>query len=63
MAQHKFKVGDIVVFVGHSVKRPSGPYEVVRLMPADSPDNTYRIKSRTEHHERVVREHEIAAEE
>jgi hypothetical protein len=58
---HKFKVGDTVTFAKSFIKQPPGPYEVVRLLPSDTPDPVYRIKSQTERHERVVREYEIAA--
>lgn len=61
MAQHKYKVGDLVTLARSVVKLPAGPYEVIRLLPADSPEPTYRIKSKSETHERVVREYEILA--
>jgi hypothetical protein len=61
MAQHKYKVGDIVTFARSFVKLPAGPFEVIRLLPLETPDPTYRIKSKAEQHERVVREYEISA--
>jgi hypothetical protein len=62
MSQHKFKVGDVVTFVTSFVKQPAGPYEVIRLLPSETPDPVYRIKAKTEPHERVVREYEISAQ-
>jgi hypothetical protein len=61
MAQHKFKVGDRVTFARSFIKQPVGPFEVIRLLPSDSPDPAYRIKSSAETCERAVREYEIAA--
>ena len=43
------------------IKMPDGPFEVIRLLPSDSADPAYRIKSRTESYERAVREYEIKA--
>jgi hypothetical protein len=59
MSSAKFRAGQTVVLVARSPGASSGPYEIVRCMPADSADFAYRIKSRNESHERVVREHEI----
>ena len=42
--------------------RPSGPFEVVRVLPAENVDaQTYRIKSKTEPFERNAKEYEIVA--
>lgn len=60
MAQHKFKVGDTVTFARSFVKLPAGPFEVIRLLPSETQDPAYRIKSKSEQHERVVREYEIS---
>ena len=60
MAQHKFKVGDLVTYARSFIKQPAGPFEIVRLMPTDTPEPTYRIKSKAEQYDRVVREFEIA---
>jgi hypothetical protein len=61
MAQHKFKAGDLVTFARSFIKQPVGPFEVIRLLPSDSPDPAYRIKSPAETCERAVREYEISA--
>lgn len=62
MAQHKFKVGQLVDF---APSRPGVPtssrrYEVMRLLPAEGGVNLYRIKSRDESFERMARENELA---
>ena len=42
--------------------RPSGPFEVTRVLPAeDIHSQTYRIKSKTEPFERNAKEYEIVA--
>ena len=63
MSEHKFKVGDVVTLAKSFMKMPVGPFEVIRLLPSDSADPAYRIKSKTESHERAVREYEISAAE
>ncbi len=64
MAQHKFAVGQLVDFdmkIGPAWK-PNGPYEVVRVQPADDVrSRTYRIKSKAEAFERSAKEYEIIA--
>jgi hypothetical protein len=62
MAQHKFKVGQLVTF---APARPGVPtslrrYEVLPLLPAEGGENLYRIKSRDENFERMARESELA---
>jgi hypothetical protein len=63
MSQHKFKVGDVVTLAKSYIKLPPGPFEVVRLLPSDSAEPAYRIKSKGESYERAVREYEISAAE
>ncbi|HEY1942775.1 MAG TPA: hypothetical protein VGH40_11690 [Roseiarcus sp.] len=64
MTSHKFAIGQLVDYdpqMGAAWK-PSGPYEVVRVQPADDPRlRAYRIKSKAEPFERSAREHEIVA--
>jgi hypothetical protein len=36
-------------------------YEVIRILPTENAEPAYRIKSKTEQHERAVKEHEISA--
>ena len=59
MAEHKFKIGDLVTYSKPYVTHSEGPYEVIRLAPSDTAEPAYRIKSSSERHERVVEEHEI----
>jgi len=62
MASHKFKVGQIVGFnpsprVG--VAAPAREYKILRLMPNESGEHLYRIKTITEAFERVAKESEL----
>jgi hypothetical protein len=57
---HKFKVGQTVDLIP-SISRSaaSGHYEIVSLRPAEGQGPQYRIKSRSETHERVVAESDL----
>lgn len=59
VAAHRFKVGERVVF--HAPRRAMGPsiFTVLRLLPIEGQDLTYRIKSQDEGLERVAKEHEL----
>lgn len=61
MLAHRFKVGQRVIF--HSPRRSVGPsvVTVLRLLPIEGQDLTYRIKSTEEGFERVATEHELAS--
>ncbi len=64
MTGQKFTVGQLVEFEKSATPafKPSGPYEVVRVQPADDVRlRAYRIKSKTEPFERSAREYEIVA--
>jgi len=64
MIRHKFAIGQIVDFDTKVTpsRRPSGPYEVLRVLPAeDIRSRAYRIKSKAEPFERSVKEYEIVA--
>jgi hypothetical protein len=57
---HKFRVGqtvDLVPSMSRSAAR--GHYEIVSLRPADGGSPQYRVKSRSESHERVVAESDL----
>lgn len=57
---HKFKVGQSVDLVpSMSRSAASGHYEIVSLRPSDGDSPQYRIKSRSESHERVVAESDL----
>ena len=60
----KFAIGQLVDFDKRntSTRRPTGPYEVVRVLPMeDGSWRSYRIKSVAEPFERIAKEYEIAA--
>jgi hypothetical protein len=58
---HRFKVGQRVVF--HSPRRAVGPsiFTVLRLLPTEGQELTYRIKSPEEGFERVAKERELTS--
>lgn len=62
MRKHKYKIGQVVSFspglLGGAA--PAGRYEITRLLPSETADWQYRVKSVTDGHERVVRESQIA---
>jgi hypothetical protein len=59
-AVHKFKVGQTVDLI-HSTFRSAarGSYQIVGLRPVEGGSAEYRIKSRSEAHERVVSENDL----
>jgi hypothetical protein len=57
MQNHKYRVGQSVVFTGPSRNNsPSGEYEILRLLPPSGDEFQYRIKSKFETYERVIGE-------
>jgi hypothetical protein len=64
MTRNKFAIGQTVDFARRlpSISRPTGPYEVVSVLPADEADSpTYRVKSQAEPFARAVRETDLVA--
>jgi hypothetical protein len=57
---HKFKVGQTVDLI-HSTFRSAakGTYQIVSLRPVEDGNTQYRIKSKSEAHERVVSESDL----
>jgi hypothetical protein len=57
---HKFKIGQTVDLIP-SISRSAaaGHYEIVSLRPADGGNPQYRVKSKSESHERVVSESDL----
>jgi hypothetical protein len=62
VSEHKFRIGQ-------SVRYTSGPYgrgnvndvyRITQLLPSETDDRQYRIKSVSEPHERVARESQLA---
>jgi hypothetical protein len=57
---HKFKVGQTVDLIPSTFRSAArGTYEIVALRPAEDGSTQYRIKSRSEAHERVVSESDL----
>lgn len=58
---HKYQVGDAVYYTSPSFGRAAatGSYLVVKLLPSESDDYQYRIKSTGEAFERVARESQL----
>ena len=57
---HKFRIGqsvDLIPSLSRSAAR--GHYEIVSLRPAEGDNPQYRIKNRSESHERVVSESDL----
>lgn len=64
MTRHKFVIGQAVDFARRlpSISRPTGPYEVVSVLPTDEADfPTYRVKSQAEPFARAARENDLVA--
>lgn len=59
---HKYKVGQEVSFSPGKLALPqsAGRYKIVRRMPVENGEYTYRIKSISEAVERIAREDEIS---
>jgi hypothetical protein len=59
---HKFVVGQAVDFNKRYPWMSGGPYEVVRVLPADQDDSpTYRVKSQAEPFARSAKEADLVA--
>jgi hypothetical protein len=59
---HKFVVGQAVDFNKRHPRMSGGPYEVVRVLPADKDDSpTYRVKSQAEPFARSAKEADLVA--
>ena len=57
---HKFKVGQTVDLIPSTFRAAAkGSYEIVRLVPVGARDPQYRVKSKSEIHERVVSEGDL----
>ncbi len=62
MSDYKFKTGQSVrLLTRMGATLPSGPFKVVRLLPADSRGNQYHLKSVKDGHERVAAESELSS--
>jgi hypothetical protein len=57
---HKFRIGQTVDLIPSTFRSAAtGQYEIVSLRPADGGSPQYRIKSKSESHERVVSENDL----
>ena len=57
---HRYKLGQMVEIMPTTLRaRVTGQYEIIRLVPCDSNDPQYRLKSVSEKHERVLSEGEL----
>ena len=57
---HKFKIGQIVDLIPTTFRSAAmDSYEIVRLVPVSASDPQYRIKSKSEIHDRVVSEGDL----
>ena len=63
MSGPRFAIGQSVAFERTaSTARANGPYEVIRVLPADGANSrTYRIKSKVEPFERTANEYDLVA--
>jgi hypothetical protein len=61
LKSHKYQVGETVYFTSPTFGRAaaSGTYTVVKLLPSESDDYQYRIKSSGEAFERVAKESQL----
>ena len=59
--KHRYQVGEVVYYTSPSFGRTaaSGNYTVVKLLPSESDDYQYRIKSSGEAFERVAKESQL----
>jgi hypothetical protein len=59
---HRYHAGQAVQFVpGRGVDhRAKGQYTVVRLLPMDGDTPQYRVKNKSDGHERMARENELS---
>ena len=62
MANHKFKVGQMVDFVPSRTGVPASvrAYKILRLLPHERGERLYRIKTIAEAFERIAKESELA---
>jgi hypothetical protein len=59
-AIHKFKIGQTVDLIPSTFRSAAkGSYEIVGLRPVEDGKTEYRVKSRSEAHERVVAESDL----
>lgn len=58
--QHRFRIGQMVEIMPTTLRQAvTGRYEIIRLVPCDSNDPRYRLKSEDEKYERILSETEL----
>jgi hypothetical protein len=58
---HRFKVGQIVEIQPSKLRYAvGGRYAITQLLPCDSSDPRYRLKSENEKHDRIVSELDLS---
>jgi len=61
LSNHNFKIGQSVLYsAGYGRGAARGVYTVTQLLPSEGEDCLYRIKSRAEPYERVVKQSELS---
>ena len=65
MAGRKFSIRDKVRFMPGALERVAAPgrYEVVRLLPMEAGEFSYRIKSQNNSYERVAKESQLSSDD
>lgn len=59
---HRFKLGQMVEIMPTTLRAAvTGRYEIIKLVPCNSNDPQYRLKSLNEKHERVLPERDLIA--
>jgi len=63
VTEHKFKIGQVVYLRPKTSSLPlsasSGPYQIIKRLPATEGEFQYVIRSANEDHQRVARESEL----
>jgi hypothetical protein len=64
LAEHKFKIGQLVHYypkkIGRaSIELVSGLYQIIKRLPSANGEPQYEIRSTLEQHDRVARESEL----
>ncbi|MDX2205748.1 MAG: hypothetical protein NW223_23555 [Hyphomicrobiaceae bacterium] len=62
MKAHKFQVGQMVDFIPNRSGVPTAGrrYEILRQLPAENGEASYRVKSKEEPYERIAKESELS---
>lgn len=57
---HRYRIGQMVEIMPTTLRAAvTGRYEIIRLVPCDSNDPRYRLKSENEKYERILSEGEL----